>query len=468
MKPWTDLQCWLWHFYRKGPRFQKILRQLEESGQYDALQLAEYQNRELRRVIHHCVENVPYYTDLFRSLNLSAEDIQTAADLEKLPYLTKTLVNANFDKLVSKKHRNFLCKTAKTSGTTGSPARFVRDYHSINFENAAAWRQWRQAGDHGKKRVTLRGEVVVPMAQNEPPFWRYNPANRELLMCGFHLSKANSPHYIQQIEAFGPSILSSYPSRAFMLAKFFRHHKVDYTFDAIFTSSENLDADVRRFVEDTFQCRVYDWYGQAERVAAVADCTHGRYHIQEDYSIVELLDTPHGKELVGTSLFNEVMPLLRYRTQDYVHVDTTAACKCGSIFRPVSRILGRSPEFILTPEGYRISCANHIFHGVTGILEAQFVQEKINEVRIRIVSSGALTETEHQQIILNTLENTSPQMSIVIEEVDDIPRGPNGKFIPVINKLVSNRSTAEALNTPAEEATPIGERFLTSMQVAAP
>jgi phenylacetate-CoA ligase len=275
---------YLKYFYRRGFRFQEYRNVLNKVASYTPEQLAHYKNQKLQRVIRHCYQHVPYYQDLFRRLRLRPEDFQTPADLEKLPLLTKSIVVNEFDKLIARNRMNWLCRLAKTSGTTGSPGKFLRDFDAINFENACAWRQWEQAGDTGQRRITLRGEVVVPMTQTEPPFWRYNPVENELLMCGFHLKPENSTHYIDKILEFQPLILSSYPSNALRLARYFRQNKINYGFIAVFTSSEDLDPNAREFIEETFKTRVYDWYGQAERVAAISHCKAGQYHIQEDYS----------------------------------------------------------------------------------------------------------------------------------------------------------------------------------------
>src|SRR5690606_6958423 len=111
------------------------------------------------RMIHHCYREVPYYTDLFRRLNLPPDDIQVPREFARLPSMDKPTVRDNFDKLIARKHRNFLCREGMTSGTTGLPGRFVRDFNSINFENASVWRHWHSHGDHGKRRVSLRGGI---------------------------------------------------------------------------------------------------------------------------------------------------------------------------------------------------------------------------------------------------------------------------------------------------------------------
>jgi phenylacetate-CoA ligase len=221
-----------------------------------------------------------------------------------------------------------------------------------------------------------------------------------------------------------------------LLAKFFKQHQINYKFDVIFTSSESLEPELRDCMEEVFQCRIYDWYGQAERVAAIGQCQHGSYHIEEDYSIAELI--PNGQsdsyEVVGTQLHNYVMPLLRYRTQDHVYL-SDEPCGCNSCFRKVERIVGRSGNFLLTPEGTRITITAHIPCGIDNLMETQFYQNQPGEVVLKILTNGKFTEKDKEQLVKNTLKYTSPHMKVTIKEVASIPRGPNGKFISVINEI---------------------------------
>lgn len=436
-----EMQCWLKRLYRHGPLFHYYTRRLDKTFRATPEEVEIRHNRQLRRIVQHCYRNVPYYTELFDSLGLKPENITTREDLSKLPLLDKETVKDNFDRFISKKHYNFLCNTGTTSGTTGMPGKFVRDYDAINFEHAVVWRHWYNSGDDGKKRVSLRGDIIVPVSQDLPPFWRYNPANRELQMSSYHLSRANSGYYIRKILEFQPRILYCGPSMGYVLAKFFRLNGIKYRFDAVFTSSESLEPEVRRYIEEVFDTRIYDWYGQAERVAAIGQCTHGHYHIQEDYSIVELLPSQEDDsfELVGTQLFNLVMPLLRYRTQDFVYMEKPGwpdvPCVCGSYFRQVDRILGRAYGYLLTPEGYHIAITTHIPVGVENVIETQFYQERQGEVVLNVLTNGCFTETDRARLVLNTQKHTSPHMKVIVKEVSSIPRGPNGKFINIVNKM---------------------------------
>jgi phenylacetate-CoA ligase len=430
-------RCYLKRLYRRGRRFRLHMQQLERTQRLSPELLRQHQDQALQRMVRHCVDQVPYYQDLFRRLGLTADDIRTQQDLAKLPFLDSAGVRDHYDRLISRQHVNWLCQTGTTSGTTGLPGRFLRDYDAINFEHAALWRMWRAAGDDGKRRISLRGEIIVPSSQSRPPFWRYNPADRELQMSSYHLSPDNATHYIARILDFQPRILYCGPSMGHVLAKLFEMNGVAYRFDAVFTSSESLAPEVRRDIERIFSTRVYDWYGQSERVAAIGQCPEGNYHVQDDYSIVEFEPAERGTvEIVGTQLRNWVMPLLRYRTGDFVvPCAHRTPCACGSHFRQVDRIVGRYYGYLITPEGYHIAITAHIPVGVDNLIEAQFHQERQGEVTVKIVTNGRFTVQDGQKLIGNVRRHTSPLMRVKLEEVPSIPRGPNGKFINIVNRM---------------------------------
>lgn len=429
------LKYYLKKLIRQGFTFKKIFKELEKSQYFSAEQLEELQNEKLRKIIEHCYKNVPYYTELFDNLNLKPEDIQTKEDLKKLPFMDKYTVRENFDKLIAKNKCKRCSVIGETSGTTGTPLRIYRDYYSVNFENAAANRHYASVVDLGARKITLRGQLITPVEQQEPPFWGFNPADNELIMSSYHLSQKTASIFIEKIKEFNPQIIYAYPSSAYLLAKYFAEANETLNLKAVFTSSEKLEEKHRELIEKTFNCKIYDWYGQAERVAAIGQCEKGTYHIIEDYSIVEIIATEDELELVGTTLDNYIMPLLRYKTGDYIEL-SEHKCNCGRNFREVKKIFGREANYILITDGPKYVAFNHIPRGVENVIELQFVQEKINELIINVVTSGNFSQKDKDLLIKNTLEHTCPDLSIIINEVEQIPRGANGKFKEVINKLI--------------------------------
>ena len=436
----TQLKYYLKKIIRQGPTFNRLFNELKKSQYLSIEQLEDLQNKKLRKLVRHCYKNVPYYRELFNQLNLKPEDIKTKDDLKKLPFLDKHIIRQNQDKLIAKNRMFSLCNIAQTSGTTGTPLKLYRDYHSINFENAAVWRHYRNAGDSGLKRITLRGQIVVPVDQKEPPFWQYIAADKELLMSSYHLSDKTAKIFVEKILEFNPQILSAYPSSVYLLAKYFNNLNQKLTLKAIFTSAEKLATSQRKLIEETFNCRIFDWYGQAERSSAIAQCENGTYHIIEDYSIVETIETCDGFEVVGTNLDNYLMPFLRYRTGDTIKLATNK-CTCGRNFREVSEICGRETNYyIVTPNGIQITAFDHIPRGIGSVIETQIIQEKIGELIINVTASDKFSEKDEETLIRNAREHTASDMKVIINKMDSIPRGANGKFVYVINKLIDKNN----------------------------
>jgi len=421
---------------RQGGGFKRAYRELLQSRCLSPAQIKDLQNKKLQKIIRHCYKNVPYYTDLFNNLKFKPEDVACVEDLGKLPFIDKYIVKDNFDKLIAKNKLRFLCYETHTSGTTGTPGRIMWDKNSVDWEYAAIKRFYEGAPGcgGGARKMAIRGNPIKPVDDNTPPFWQLNKLNNELMFSAYHFTPANAPLYIQKIEEFNPEIFYAYPSTAYLLAKYLEDTPAAIKLKAIFTSSEMFPDDKRKVIEEVFECPVFDWYGQVERVAAISQCEKGTHHIQEDYSIVEIIEN----EVVGTHLHNFIMPLIRYKTTDTVDMSADA-CSCGCTFRSVSKIYGKNPDNyrILTPQGEKFTILLHIPRGVDSVVETQFIQERAGELIINVTTNGKFTEQDREKLIQKAHSLISADMKITVNELDQIPRGPNGKFINVINKVVT-------------------------------
>ena len=79
-----------------------IHRKLKEFRNNDKLtreEILEIQNEKIRRLVHHCYENVPYYRGVFTSMGIKPDDIRSGEDLCKLPILTKQIIRDHYSEL---------------------------------------------------------------------------------------------------------------------------------------------------------------------------------------------------------------------------------------------------------------------------------------------------------------------------------------------------------------------------------
>ena len=185
----------------------------------------------------------------------------------------------------------------------------------------------------------FQGRVIVPMQQKKPPFWRRNIINNELFFSAFHLNENNLPYYFDKLADDNVMFLEGYPSHLYILALYLLKNNKKFPVKSVFTSSETLYPSQREIIEKAFQCRVFDYYGMAERTAFATECTvHGGHHLNSDYGITEFLDSNNESldvenmgKIVATSLWNFAMPFIRYQTNDSCKLKKKQ-CDCGRNF----------------------------------------------------------------------------------------------------------------------------------------
>ena len=436
---------------REGRLFRRILGGLEESQWYEREQLEALQHEKLRRVIDFAYKQVPYYREVFDERGLKPEDIRTSADLPKLPLLTKAIVKDRFDLLVAKNANRFLLRKGYTSGTTGTPAKFYRDLYSINFEHATIWRHWHWGGfGSGQRRVTLRGDRVVPITRREPPFWCENLLGKQLLMSSFHLSDAFLPLYVEKIRSYRPYMMQAYPSTAYLFARHLAAAGQKLMIPLVFTASEPLYPVQRELIEERLGCTVFDFYGLAERTVFASECeAHSGLHLNPEYGITELVDdggnpVAHGSgRIVGTTLNNSAMPLIRYLTDD-ISERLSGECSCGRHFERIKPVETKCEDLIVTPDGRCVSPSliTFCFKPLFNIKKSQILQDAPDHLTIRIVKRETYSDADSANLVARIKDATDSSMKIDLEFVEDIPRTSAGKYRWIISEVPETRNSA--------------------------
>jgi phenylacetate-CoA ligase len=429
--------------YKKSPIFvqnillstkelaRKIIRERRSDDPFTQLifknekaekELSEYVNERLTATLAESRKDVPFYKQL---------GLDNSANLAAFPYLTKMDLNADPDSFKASNHKGIVVN-GTTSGTMGMPLSIPQNLTSVLREQAFLARHLKWAGfEKGDKRAWIRGDLIVPLEQKQAPFWRYSYFEDRIFFSSYHLTSSALSLYIDKMADFGVDIIQAYPSSIVILAKYLDVHDKYYPgkLKSIVTSSEKLSEDDRALIEKRFNCTVFDWYGMFERVAAIANCEHGRYHILTDYSHVELSDCGDGlHEIIGTNFNNSLYPLIRYRTGDHVVLSDEQSCPCGRVYPIIDHIKGRVADYLTGEDGQIIYSLYHIEKGVDGLMATQFVQDFANEIKVLAVADEQMFDGKQQGILIENIKQYLGQsMNIVIECVDCLPKTKNGK-----------------------------------------
>ncbi|MCY1347435.1 putative adenylate-forming enzyme [compost metagenome] len=302
---------------------------------------------------------------------------------------------------------------------------------AIIREEAFVYRQLRWAGyKYRDRRVWLRGDIVCSGPTKGGVYGCRDWWTNTLMLSSYHIAPNTAESYLRALSDFDPVLIQAYPSSIHALASWMLANNVSYagkSLRSIVTSSETLDPDTQKQIEQVFGCKVFDWYGQAERVTAIATCEYGRHHMLTDYGLVELY--PEGNdlyELVGTSYNNLTMPLMHYRTGDLVR-KFDEECPCGRIFPVITEILGRRDKIVTLPDGRQIGRLDHIFKGLDSIFEGQIAYQGKGHFSIRISVTSDWKDSDADHLIRQLTERIS-NITASVDIVDSIPRGANGKF----------------------------------------
>ena len=422
---------------RDGPTFEAMAAQADVSQWWSGRELRTFQSRKLRAIVEAAARDVPYYRNRYRPFALDFERPDFLLRFGELPSIGKADVREGGRSFISETKRGPLF-SGSTSGTTGAPLGLFQDLAAINRENAFIWRQLAWAGlRRGDRRAWMRGDMIVPAAQKTPPYWRFDRSENMLMLSSYHLSEAGAPGYLDTLTRFDPVVIQAYPSSIGFLATWMLSSGVRYrgpSLRGVVTSSETLPRDRRREIERAFGSRVFDWYGQFERVAAIGTCERGRHHLLSDYSYVEMLPAGDGLfELVGTGFNNRSMPLIRYRCGDLVRpAPVGESCACGRSFPLIDEVIGRADDPIKLPDGRSVGRLDHLFKGVEGILEAQIRQERPDRLSILLVPSTGFSDRTRTSLRANVSHRLGDGIALEIRVVESIPRSANGKFKAVV------------------------------------
>ncbi|TVP44896.1 MAG: phenylacetate--CoA ligase family protein, partial [Gemmatimonadales bacterium] len=407
-----------------------------------------HQDARLREIVSVAGQRSPYYRELFDDLGIKPSDIRQVSDLTALPLLEKETVRTEGARLLTRTRPALGWVHGHTSGTTGSPLGLWYDRGTCIATNAVDLQQKAWGGRPGQAWIGMfLGRVVVPMAQQAPPFWRRNRVQRQVWFSTFHLEERFLVSYVDYIRRSGLTFLEGYPSTLFILAQHLARRNETLEMESVFTSSETLHPIQKALIEDRFRCSIHDFYGHAERAIFGIECEqHAGKHIAEDYGYVEVVDAsgdpvPDGEwgYLVGTSLHNRAMPMIRYRTSDVSRI-LLEPCACGRTSRRIADVATKAEDLIVTPSGRMISPSSltHPFKPFSTLEKSQVIQERQDLILVRLVASSSFSDEDLESLRIGLVERVGPGITIRFEMVDDIPRETSGKFRWVISKVSHN------------------------------
>ena len=431
-------------FWSKAREFRKLqwLPQVE---------LERRQMERFRRIVAHANENVPFYRKRFKEEGFSPDELRTNDDISRIPILKKEEIRKNFSQMVATNIKSERWKLDSTSGSSGEPLIFYRDSATDDLKVASDIMMNTWCGIEPGDRIlwiTHPRQIKVKNVTDYVVRLLWNNATDLRWMSVNGLQEESAEAIVRFIDKIKPRCLYGYASGLLMLAKCFDKRKSHPNYvRAIISSSETLSSFSKKILEETFDCDTFNRYGLRELGGSVAqDCQkHNGLHVNSELYSMEAvkngqLVSPRVRgQLVVTDLNNMVMPFIRYQTGDLALYDEPS-CSCERGFPTISEIVGRETEFIniRTPSGKIITHPGYFLvlgDFVKDIKNFQFVQERLDELTLKIVPSGNLDLATSEKIrkFMNYYFGT--EVKVTLEIVEEIPPEASGKRPIVKSKI---------------------------------
>jgi len=431
-----------------GAHLLAVNLQLEQSQWWGMETMRGQQLRQLRALLAHAVELVPYYQGSEYRGWLAQPDAAAWAAFSALPLLTRRQAQQSGSALfaASPPAQHGAVSEDETSGSTGVPLRYRTTALAGFFWNAFALREHFWHGrDFAARHAFMRSSrPEVPLG----PTW--GPPAGEVFACG---EAANLPisrsleEKREWLRKLDPHYLMTTPSTLRMLAESALSEALSLPrLQAVRTVGETVTPALRELVRRAWGVDLVDIYSLSECGLIAMQCPAcEHYHVQSEWAVVEVLDETGRPALPGeigrivvTPLHNFAMPLIRYDTGDFAEVG--AECSCGRGLASLGRILGRRRNRLILPGGdvvwpnfsslpwTRIAPALHRF---------QLRQRTDHSLLLRYEAERPLTPEEQSAVAEAVRGQTRRALPLECERVDALPLSEAGKLEDFITDIDS-------------------------------
>ena len=426
----------LWDL-KEGSRRLRTLRELERSQWFPLEVLRARQRERLERILAYAATHSPYYRRLFQQHGFEPVNFQLTA-FRALPLLTKSIIRASTDEILSTEFKREELGMHKTGGSTGVALTTYFDRDWIETRTADAMRSDQWAGCyHGMKVASLWGNPPIPRSLKGR--LRALLRDRFIYLDTIDLNEQSLSAFIGRWQREHPEILFGHSHSLFMLARYVLDRGIrNLRPRGIISTSMMLLANERQVIEEAFSCKVNDRYGSEEVALIACECEqHQGMHLNIEHLFIEFLrpdgtDVQAGEEgaIVITDLLNRGMPFIRYRIED-VGVPSELTCACGRGLPLMERVTGRVADYLKRRDGSLVagvSLVERTLTAIPGIEQLPVVQPAFEEIVLNVVRAPDFTPATEQALLTEFRTVFGPGIDIRPQYVERIPQERSGKY----------------------------------------
>lgn len=409
-----------------GTKAMHWYRKIKMMNDWSTEEIDIWQTNRLKELVQHAYNHTVYYKEVFDSIGLKPEDIQTFDDLKKLPVLTKEIIKARFEDIKPDNIQQIKHRFSSTGGSTGDPLRFLLDENTWGFVTAAKINAWKSTGYHyGDLYVSLGSSSLFPVNKRSRIHEIYYRIRNTIPLNGMNMEDAVCKKYTDIILENKAHYLYGYASSIYLLALYVQKNSIQLDIKGVYSTSEVLTDAYRRTIESTFNVRVLDCYGARDGGITAYEVTSGFYNVSYN-TFCETKDENTLSKLYCTNLIDFAFPFIRYELGDEVLLDKDSDNQYNG--QTIKKIGGRSADIIHLSNGKVLTNPGFTILFKAFNIEAYRVEQLDTlALKVRIQKMESFEEHEEYDIIAAMKKHAGEDCEIVVEYVTQFEPLKNGK-----------------------------------------
>jgi phenylacetate-CoA ligase len=409
-------------------------------------QLRELQLQRLRATVDRVLAGQPLGAGRLAAAGIGAgSDLSALEDLAGIEFALKSDLREHYPFGLLAVPRQELVRVQASSGTRGKPT--VVGYTAADLEN------WTELMARSMAMAGVRAGMVVHNANGYGLFTGglgFHQGGERLGATVVPVSGGRTARQAMLIRDLGAQALAATPSYALVIAQALGDDPDANTLELGLFGGEPWTEQLRGEIERALGLQAVNFYGLSEMCGpgVATECLEARsgLHVHEDHFLVEVVDPDDGRslavgdegELVFTTLTNEALPLIRYRTGDLGRL-VEEPCVCGRTTVRIAGLRGRLDDMLIV-RGVNLypSEVERLLLSVDGVSpHYRLVLERsgpLDEVTLECEPAGELDRDSLAGLVGELLrEHTGLRIEVAVLDPGSIPRS-EGKAVRVLDR----------------------------------
>ena len=354
---------------------------------------------------------------------------------EDLPIVTKNDLQKDIKILISKPYELKELYINNTSGSSGHPLTFAKDYYT----QARVWAYKKMFSNmHGidyfsSKEAKFYGMPKSFKAKVVQQI-KDKILNRERFVV-FELSDDIFKKWVKRFNRTKFDYIYGYTSSIVLFCRYLIEqgivlNKICPTLKVVIVTSEVCSSEDKAIILQATGVEARNEYGTADAGLIGYECQAGTLHLCEENIYVER--TEEG-ELLVTDLFNKAFPLIRYKVGDMAEI-SSEVCTCGTHNRSIKELQGRVNDVAILKSGKKIPGLTFYYISralleSSGVLKEFIIrQTALDSFEFDVVSDKPLNPSDIKELKKTAEEYLESGLRIIVNKVEKIERPVSGKI----------------------------------------